>query len=293
MPKPPERTPPARACPNCGTWVDDHFCPRCGQRNVERLVSVRRMARDVAEDQLTLGAALPRTLVALLLRPGFLTREYAAGRIARYVAPFRLYLLASLLFFVSVSWIADANAFLRRAEPGLREWQRKHPGERPRIVDLQADTTRTPTLLRPVARLVLRQQDRVNAMEPREAMRALISSLFANAPRVAFLLVPLLAALLKLLYVRGHRLYAEHFVFALHVQSFAFLAGVAAVLVVGLGVGRFLLLWTLVYLLWAMKRAYGQGWPKTIAKCAVLVVVYAGLLGATISALSILTMFAV
>jgi len=41
-----------------------------------------------------------RTVWPLLARPGFLTREYFAGHRARYLQPFRLYLIMSVLFFV-------------------------------------------------------------------------------------------------------------------------------------------------------------------------------------------------
>ena len=73
--------------------MSDRYCPRCGQRNAERLASLGSRVRDALTDELSLEARLPRTLGALLFRPGFLTREYFAGRIARYVLPFRLYLL--------------------------------------------------------------------------------------------------------------------------------------------------------------------------------------------------------
>lgn len=66
-------------------------------------VSLRRMLADVLEDQLSIDATLPRTLVAILLRPGRLTNEYLKGRIVSWVPPFRLYLAASVLFFLVLS----------------------------------------------------------------------------------------------------------------------------------------------------------------------------------------------
>lgn len=61
------------------------------------------MLADVLEDQLSINATLPRTLIAILFRPGRLTTEYLSGRIASYVPPLRLYLAASLLFFLALS----------------------------------------------------------------------------------------------------------------------------------------------------------------------------------------------
>ena len=45
-----------------------------------------------------------RTLYALLLRPGFLAVEFARNHRASYVSSFRLYLFASILFFVMASF---------------------------------------------------------------------------------------------------------------------------------------------------------------------------------------------
>lgn len=283
---------PERPCPNCGTFVDDRFCPHCGQKNVERLLSLRRIAGDTLDDQFVLNAALPRTLGALLTRPGFLTREYKEGRIARYLAPFRLYLLASVVFFVAMSFVTNANKIWRDAEPHIREWEAKNPGRHPQNINLGLDTTAAPRWMRPLARHVLLQQDKLNAMPARESMRVQIESLNRNAPRAAFFLVPAFAAVLKLLYMgRRKRLYVEHFVFALHVQSFAFLLAAAAMILSGvparsLAVGGILL----VYLLWAMKTAYGEGWPATVLRYVAVVVCYGSILLANIAAATVLSL---
>lgn len=93
----------AEACRNCGDGSPGRFCPACGQRKGDVRVSLRRMLADVLEDQLSIDSTLPRTLVAILFRPGHLTNEYLAGRIASWIPPFRLYLAASVLFFLALS----------------------------------------------------------------------------------------------------------------------------------------------------------------------------------------------
>ncbi len=294
-PAPPRRgTAPARACPNCATWVEDQFCPRCGQRNAERLVSVRRMVRDTLDDQLAVNGALPRTLGALLFRPGFLTEEYVAGRIARYLAPFRLYLLASIVFFVLVSWLTDPDRVFRNAQPAIREWEARHPGETPKVVDLKLDTLGAPAWTRPFSRRIIRQQDQVNALGPKEGLRMQLRGLQTNAPRAAFLLVPGFALLLHLLYLRQRRLYVEHFVFALHVQAFAFLVTAAALAMPSTAWRNLILVALLLgHLLWAMKRVYRQRWPVTLLKYAAVVSGYGVVLGATVVVLMVLSLFTV
>ena len=64
-----------------------------------------------------------RTLSSLLLHPGHLTREYVAGRIVRYIPPFRLYLLCSVLCFLVTAlrdpgrWLAHEAARKANAPP--------------------------------------------------------------------------------------------------------------------------------------------------------------------------------
>lgn len=297
-PAAPEASPPdpraaaARDCPNCGTRVEDRFCPHCGQRNTERLVSVRRILSDTLEDQLALNAALPRTLGALFFRPGLLTREYVTGRIARYLPPFRLYLVSSVVFFVALSGIADANRIWRDAGPAIRQWEAKHPGERPKNIDLGFDTLDAPGWTRPLARRILRQQDKLNAMTPLESLRVQMESFNRNAPRATFILVPAFAGVLYLLYLRRRKLYVEHLVFALHVQSFAFLVAAAGLMLPYTipGRNRVIGLILLGYLLWAMKVSYGQGWPKTLLKYAAVLVCYGSTLLGTIVALTVISL---
>jgi hypothetical protein len=58
------------------------------------------LVRDAFGDLFELDSRLWRTLVPLVIRPGRLTHDYLQGRRARYMPPFRMYLVLSLLFFL-------------------------------------------------------------------------------------------------------------------------------------------------------------------------------------------------
>ena len=87
-------------CLNCGTRLQGQYCGVCGQRARSRLISLWELVSDAFGDLFELDSRIWRTLIPLLIRPGRLTRDYLEGKRARYMPPFRSYLVLSLVFFV-------------------------------------------------------------------------------------------------------------------------------------------------------------------------------------------------
>ena len=91
---------PSPNCLNCGSRLKGQYCAACGQRAHSRLISLWELISDAFGDLLEFDSRLWRTLIPLLRRPGQLTRDYLEGRRARYMPPFRTYLVLSVIFFV-------------------------------------------------------------------------------------------------------------------------------------------------------------------------------------------------
>jgi hypothetical protein len=87
-------------CLNCGAYLRGQYCAVCGQRARSRLISLWELVTDAFGDLFELDSRLWQTVVPLLVRPGRLTHDYLQGRRARYMPPFRMYLVLSVLFFV-------------------------------------------------------------------------------------------------------------------------------------------------------------------------------------------------
>lgn len=87
-------------CLNCGNRLRGQYCGICGQRARTRLISLWQLVSEAFGDLLELDSRLWQTMIPLLRRPGRLTRDYLEGRRARYMPPFRTYLVLSLIFFV-------------------------------------------------------------------------------------------------------------------------------------------------------------------------------------------------
>jgi hypothetical protein len=89
-------------CRNCGAVANRHYCPECGQETRAALPTLREFMREAMGRLVAFDGRLWRTLYALLLRPGFLTRAYLAGRRRHYIRPARLLLVTSLLLFAVI-----------------------------------------------------------------------------------------------------------------------------------------------------------------------------------------------
>ncbi|MGH8562463.1 MAG: DUF3667 domain-containing protein [Nevskiales bacterium] len=86
-------------CLNCGGELRGPFCAECGQRAVPPDPTVRELAGDAWNEFTGYDGRVMETLRGLL-RPGFLTREYIAGRRAHYLPPVRVYLIVSVVYFL-------------------------------------------------------------------------------------------------------------------------------------------------------------------------------------------------
>jgi hypothetical protein len=105
-------------CLNCAAVLVGEFCHRCGQRNGPRVLPVRTLLAGLADDVLSWDTRLVRSLRTLLFRPGWMTREYVAGRRVDHIPPFRFYLLVSAVNLALAAVLRANHFFFFSAEPG-------------------------------------------------------------------------------------------------------------------------------------------------------------------------------
>lgn len=309
-PSPAPRADALPSCDNCGASVPGRYCGTCGQRLEPPIHSLGHFLRVAAEDLTHADSRLWRTLAALLVRPGYLTREFLTGRRVRYLPPVRLYLVLSVVFFL---WFGASHPKLAivqidtqpRAASGAavvggREFGplgAARPGESPqqRAERLCPDANYqgpwqdwiAPRVAHACRTIVLD-----NGRSVREAF-------LRNLPRAMFLFLPLLAAAMMLMYWRPRHYYVEHLLLFVHNHAFVFLllllaAGVSALLPIASSWVRFLVcLWIPWYMFRSMRVVYAQGRWLTFAKLAMLSFFYllsGSLMLALITAYSALTL---
>ena len=140
-------------CRNCGEMVEQRHCPRCGQLAASYHRPFYALITESVSDSMALDGRIARSMPLLFFRPGVLTRRYTEGKRARYVPPFRLFLLSSLLFYFvvfaflgQVNWLDFATANVdgeQLSDQDMQELRDAFVGE-----DGQVDNARLQAFLR-------------------------------------------------------------------------------------------------------------------------------------------------
>lgn len=100
---------PVTTCSNCETPLEGRYCHRCGQVADTWHRPVWTLFSEFLEGTLGLDGRFWRTVPQLIFRPGHVTRNYLLGKRQRYIPPFRLFLFASLIFFLAFEIGTDPN----------------------------------------------------------------------------------------------------------------------------------------------------------------------------------------
>lgn len=306
----------ATECANCSTPVTGEFCGHCGQENKVYLRGFHKVLGDFLGDLFNFDSRLFGSLWPLLVRPGLLTKEYLAGRRVRFIPPVRMYLFSSLFFFGMVAFFVSGGRLdlsdqaEREAAADLaaeRSSEVVAPATRPSApastpAEPDADPERGTAVVGGPGFGIRVNEDDASVQftdeesgwlkdaedrathnvqklrEDKDFRQLFIERGVGNLPLMMFLLLPVYALMLKLLYLRSGRYYVEHIIYALHIHSFLFLTlgGVLAWILTapwfgyraappGLLIAAFWT-WIALYAWFAMKRMYGQGWWKTSVK---------------------------
>jgi hypothetical protein len=243
----------------------------CGQRALPPHPSVRELVGDAIAEFSGWDGKFADTIRTLVRKPGELTRQWLQGKRVHFISPLRLYLTASLLFFVlqasapaTTNPVAGPVVVDTRTAPGRASAAatKAMTGEGQMTEEQKksglAAAQKAPKILRPMM---------VRMIEDPAGLK---KSLRDMIPRMFFALLPLYAGILALFYWR--RKYPEHLYFAIHLHAFVFLALMFIEIakyggsLVSAIVSPFILAWIAIYSLAALRRVYGGGWGTTILK---------------------------
>jgi len=246
-------TPSLTPCTNCGGPASD-YCVRCGERQPgHHDLSVAHFAHEVVHEFVHLDSKLFRTLRDIVIKPGFLTEEYFAGRKSRYIAPLRLFLTLFALQFVAFTFYQPAAVYTLAS---MKKFDKV--GALTRLIDKRA------------AKSHLTREETEQRIDERW---------HKNYSLLQLMNIAGVAVVLKVLYRK--RYFAEHLVFAAHCLAFSYIVSLVfnwpiyaimgfqpgplqrTVSAVTIGI-------LLVYLYIAQRRFYSSGRAQTAIKTVLL-----------------------
>ncbi len=264
---------PARQlCRNClgelpSTPVAASYCPRCGQETALAAPTVMEFARQFGGNYVALRGSLWRTLLALLFRPGHLTLEWLAGRRRRYVLPLRLYISLSVFFFFLLQFSASTPLGTQALQIDAKD---KDSGEL--VIDVTMNNWGWLEPWRPVASARIdsvrqRFQREGAAAFGQRMVLAMITALYYGL----FVLIPMLAGVLTLVYRKLGWNYGVHLLFMLHRSSSLLLFMLLLSLSPWGWLSAGLVLWLLVHAERELRRVYGalarSVWRRLLSWC--------------------------
>ena len=252
------------SCSNCGAPLAGQWCAECGQKALSsRDRRFGHVLGQFAHELLHIEGKLPRTLAALIFRPGLPSQAYLEGRRVVYLSPVGLFLLVNLLYFIAPP-MTDFNVTL---------YDQYHVQPYSALIQPMVD-----------ARLDNREIEFDDYAEH-------YNQLNLNLARSLIILhLPLLALALKLMLIRRPIYFAEHFIVATHLFTFLLLLTLVHFpmrwLIIWLGqigldintlvvyntVWRSFPLIILIHWLLSLRRCYQLRWLTAIAVTLGLVV---------------------
>lgn len=289
-------------CRNCGhrLFAWDKFCSQCGQDTLDHPPTAWEFVHEWVQHYLAVEGTLWKSLWALLARPGFLTLEYLAGRKQRYVLPLRLVLTLGLIFFFAAKLIQPSSVEFAGSPPQAKlakvgganpaasatsaasaassasapanAWAEAREAEE--LLELPAQFEQQLPAATRQAIADAKQRWRKDAVA--EARR-IGNKMLAMAPYAVLISLPFFAGLLKLLY--GRLAYGAHFVFAMHLHAAWYLMLLVVTLLPWGPIQAGIWFWSNLYPLLALKRVHGSGWPVTLLKATLLVLMHWLLIG--------------
>jgi hypothetical protein len=248
-------------CLNCNAVLYGEYCSRCGQHVKHHVHSTAHVAAELFEDLTHADHRVWRTLKPLVLRPGEVTVEYLRGKRASYTPPFRLYIVLSVLFFLTASLSHDDSGtnllvlndtgqtyelteetrdkldeFLDRVDKEDQEKARQSleelfkktpPDQQQQMADGVLNACSRDQLGEVLSKSLPGRDLLLNICEDLAYGKAdqLSQTIRDHVPQMLFFLLPVIAMCGKLLYLGSRRYYAEHLLFFVHCHALFFLVG--------------------------------------------------------------------
>jgi hypothetical protein len=242
-----------KICKNCNSELVGLYCSECGQKNTE-LLSVKAIVKELTDNMFSFDSRFFITLKYLIIKPGFLTKEYWAGRRTTYLPPLRMYLVLSVFYFFLHSFMDEGISFMEA------------PNQNSNSGTFAFNTDGVPQIFHFIV-------DNLNkgiiVTDERQLGKDFVVDYM---PGAMFILMPFMGLLLLLVYKKKKLFYSYHLITVLHFHCFVFFLNSVEELIPI--IEDIIPLFFFFYAVSMLKVIYQDSWVKTSMKFMMLLVTY-------------------
>lgn len=271
--------PPGTPCPNCATPLKGAWCYVCGQLAEDFHRSTIKLLLESVREFFDIDNRVWRTLPDLIVHPGRLTRAYLDGHRAPQVPPLRLFLVALLLLFLVGTNLGSTTSKPNVLPPGNAQEELKR---------VENDKNLSAADKREIVNDIKTAQIEIGNRKPSARakwLEARVKYVVAHqsefwqavqnwAERFAFLMLPLAAILMSILFVLQRRFFLyDHIIFSMHSLSFICLLLTAMIVwnrYLPIDLGGWPLVAAPVHLFAHMRGVYGSSVSGTLFRMFLL-----------------------
>ena len=107
---------PKTNCQNCKELLNEsfEFCPKCGQKVSDNL-TLGVLFYNTISNYFSFDARFFKSFIPLLIKPGYIAKEFVNGRRLKYLHPSQMYLFVIVIFFFIFNfYVRDGRATIDR-----------------------------------------------------------------------------------------------------------------------------------------------------------------------------------
>lgn len=294
-------------CLNCNYDLPTNakYCCNCGQKTESPIVRFKDFIKEAFEDYFSIDSKIFKSIIPLLFKPGFLTIEYIKGKRNTYIPPFRMFLIVSVLYFLLLSLLEEKNDFIKIHESQQEVTSKKKIDTvNKEDVSIKFDRIGDTKMALVMQKL---KDTTEQAYISKYGLKAYVDSVFADEnifyrfisrklyamyltdgenfgelmfrsfQKLVFIMAPIMALILLLIYFRSKIYYLQHLIFAFHFHSFVFfmmLLDDSLLHMLGNWSSILVTIAILLYLFLAIKKVYQQNSIKSFLKFIILFLSY-------------------
>ncbi len=107
-------------CANCEKKFEEgfEFCPHCGQKSNQE-VTIKVLFYNTISNYFSFDARFFKSFIPLMIRPGYLAKQFLQGKRLLYLHPAQMYLFISVIFFFIISF--TVTDFADKADTALKK----------------------------------------------------------------------------------------------------------------------------------------------------------------------------